>query len=117
MQHHLLALGKADSVGTLLSRLICRSHLSISSQFFSMDSGKAFDKPLPSVEVLKKFQVRHTIDSVKLPAPPPLPALARSRAHLHSIDLPFAACYASQEKQAWYQKRQAEIGFSYLIGK
>jgi len=21
------------------------------------------------------------------------------------------------EKQAWYQKRQAEIGFSYLIGK
>ena len=53
-----------------------------------MDSGKAFDKPLPSVEVLKKFQVSDIIDSAALsePGPPPSPprAYTRSRAHLHA---------------------------------
>ena len=40
-----------------------------------MDSGKAFDKPLPSVEVLKKFQVSDIIDSAALSEPgPPLPS-------------------------------------------
>ena len=40
-----------------------------------MDSGKAFDKPLPSVEVLKKFQV--PVISCNPTAPPPPPHTIR----------------------------------------
>ena len=62
-----------------------------------MDSGKAFDKPMPSVDVLKKFQVECSISSGLSPPPGSLRPLARIPALPASISVDASVLWSAGE--------------------